>query len=1312
MSLCSESPLLHRSHTPLSVVRFKQKHRNYQAAKATCRCRTHSEICWSVCFTRTRTSAYRGRYWILSRDCLAAGADSAHACLIRDELLHHPFWHGCSPLAKVKMPEQELFDAGSPSYLRFESYPHFDLIIKSCVDLVECSRVPEVEKPQSCAVAAMNGSRPFASDSEQDVPEHDTGVEDGSPSNNNSPSAQRGFPSSDEVENKAKSSYVKLDRPVSAPVLPTKSTTEKRDSARANSTKLPSQRRIPDSAGAGNNLATATKTSGRDGQNNNIDVAELAKLPSTAPAAPIERRSPSRIALLETAFDRDGKPGGGLRKLPKLMFTAADCCVKPIVWSDEIEHLSLPPSRPELLPFAVMTADQRLSSDTDTLERHLKEIYINLKRSDMTTEEAAALMVHLFTYCCHPKLANVIINSSILSLLTKTLPLDSSRSPQRSPVLAGMTCLVVGVLFRFAAFFAPTSTNQVQSLLQGLIIIADQAPSIEPDTRGQSSAKGLDPRRLAISCLGEMLFYMSTQKEWQAATFAWDRLISALRDDDLIVRHYAVRTLCNTLSSCRDESLLSKLMSKQIVAILARSIVEYSGIHDKRPETAVILDVWTTSTQLVVQVLRHLRSPVVKSRSASLQKCSVLLLLAKRNVIRALWCGLQSGVTAERSGLAIASLNVVNVFLELKLDGCRDTETETIELARGDLLERVVSFPEMNAVLEAKAKLIGRRQNQLKLDRSTYRSEATVEDNDASEEEESTLLQAKVVILLYLGIQSSRAFVDRCLQAQVMRLVEHIFAPLATIVRNGQHRCESASASSSFATTATSSGSVNGTTGTRGVPAPGSSPNASETVDALSSLDSHLLQCLMNLVKMSIHTALKLGAECISANERVSESGTGRVTIVATPFKLLESLLRNPACLLQLVHYFVVNDNKQYTFFLRLMTKMLVVFPSENLLEADVDMTTVGVSLGHILLRLFQCATTDAREIVTVESEILYMNLLPALADLISRDPGTTATDNSAELSVTSIRIIYLVLLQFDGNEAEAQITKYRETFVRTCLLPRLYSLLMSDHDRNENVWRFAVELLFGLLSKDESLLAGADAKVLVPAIVQLLDTPSQRNYHSLPSSATKMAKMVAMRGRQGVDQQLYDADIVRCLLSALRFATGEALGGCLMDLLEILLQLLHSRYEVMRKVGSSALAPPAPRQFDNLRDSGPLLTQLCAVHQDRASPSTSGESVAADDSSVDGESPRKGQRAATSDHEAAVADLASRCLIFLSQVRNATSAARTTLLVLTLCFVTCCSFSLRSSTTCCLSPRTTVARPLKASSAGSGAFEPCATAA
>lgn len=1105
------------------------------------------------------------------------------------------------------------------------------LLILSCA-----SRVHGVKNPQSCAVVASRGSQPYASDLEQNDPESDTNVEERSPSNNNT--SPRNEPSR-EPEKKAKTSQIAANRPATAPVQTPKPVVNNCGDLSARALKISSQKRAPESARAGNGFVMADDTRTDAAQRNKMEITELAKLPSTAPAASTQRRSPSRAVLLESAFDRDGKPGGGLRKLSKLILTAADCCVKPIVWSNEIEHLSLPSTRPELLPFAVLTADQLLSSDTEMLERHLKEIYINLKRSDMDTEEAEALMVHLFTYCCHPKLANVIINSSILALLTKTLTLEYSEPSQRSPVLIGMTCLIVGVLFRYAAFFAPTSANQLQSLLQSLISTADQESSIAPS---HSSASDLNSRRLAISCLGEMLFYMSTQKELKAATFAWDRLISALRDDDLVTRHYAARALCNALSSCRDDSLLSKLSSEQVMTILARSIVEYSESYDESQQSAPVLAVWTTTAQVVVQVLRYLRKPAAKNRSASQQKCSVLLLLAKRSVVCALWHGFQSGVTEDRRNLASASLNALNVFLELKVDGCRDTEMETIELARGDLLERVVCFPPLAAVLGLKTKLGDRRQapHDHDLRSEPNGSEAvvtTAEVQCASDEEEATLLQAKVVIFLHLGTQSSRVFVDRCLQAQVMQSVEQIFAPLATIVRNDLPRREPAHTTGSIATTITSS----------------SSSTASQLASSLSSSDSHLLQCLLNLVKALIRTALKLGAECISSNERVRESGTGRTVILATPFKLLESLLRYPACRLQLVHYFVVNDNKQYTFFLRLMTKMLAVFPSENL-DDDAEMPTVGVSLGQILLRLFQCAAADAREIVTVEAEILYTNLLPTLADLIARDPGATATDNSAERSVTSIRVIYLVFLQLDGvtgNEADAKTTKHRETFVRACLLPRLCSLLMGDYERNENVWRFAVELLFGLLSKDESLLSSADSKLLVPAIVQLLDTPRQRSYHSLPSSATKMAKMLVTRGKKFTDQQLYDADIVRCLLSALRFAVRESLGGCLLDLLEILLQLLHTRYEAMRNATSRSPVPSVPRQFGDLIGASPLLAQLCAVYQDRNSPSKAGERTPDNGSAAEGESPNRSMRRAMSDHEAAVADLASRCIIFSSQV-------------------------------------------------------------
>lgn len=945
----------------------------------------------------------------------------------------------------------------------------------------------------------------------------------------------------------------------------------------------------------------------------------IRKAPATAPPKPSNGGAPTRRLLLETAFDRDGKMGGGLRKASKLLFTAGDCCVKPIVCSDDIEDIVLPHVQLESLPFPPVSPEQLLSCDTEVLEKHLKDIYVTLKRVDLDWREQLMVLSHLFSCCHHAKLANVIVNSSILSLLTKKLHLgtsDASPLHDSSKSVVAMTCLILGVLFRFATFFAPSSTDQVHSLVETL---ADIGVFQNDDV----SHHTLDPRRQAVACLGELLFYMSTQREREVPMVGWDRISATLDNDDLVLRHYAARTLCNTLTNCQ-EGLIPTLISEPHVSTLLRNIMEYSEVASDPSRLQLVIGVWVTTTQFLAQVFRYLRSPSMKKILPSKQRSSLLMLCAKRNAIRGLWKGFQTGVASEVADLAISSLNVLNAFVEIKLDGCRDSDRETIELSREDLLERVVTFTEFSTVL-------GKRANIMDASRgSRLKGELNVDGK--LDEDETSLLRAKLILLLYLGVQSNRSFIARCLQAQVFRQVESCFAPLVAIVESELLESNSISDTSSFQSKPSPSSSASTAT-----------TSLQRTMDSMSPANTYLLQCQLNLIKMSVRTALKIAAECISSTERSSDSLSKQVTITAVPFQLLEALLNNHTCRVQLLEYFVANENKQYTFFLRLMAKMLAIFP-EHSLESISDGISVGVYLSKILLLLFQCAADEASDIVLVEQESLYLSLLPALADQITRDStsSTRSQADSAELSVASIRVIYLVLLQFELDPVSVDTEQqHRAQFIRGCLLPRLCVLLTGGHHVNENVWRFAIELLFGLISSDISLLTtGDNTDEVADMIIQLLATPRQHGYHSLPSSATKLVKMLTGNASVKVDK-LYELNIVDRLLSGLSFAAGEALGGCVMDLLEVLLELLHHRYEALRQ--HNRAAQNHPPNFEKWLQCASLMVQLCGVREPTPSPSRA-KSEAADER-------QSGLDTAAGEHGAVIADVASRCLIFLSQV-------------------------------------------------------------
>lgn len=959
----------------------------------------------------------------------------------------------------------------------------------------------------------------------------------------------------------------------------------------------------------------------------------LPRVPRTAPSAQTTRMPANKQIRFGGLFDRDGKPGGGLKKVSKLIFIAADCTVKPIVYSDEIEKIPAPTIRLEELSFQTMSADELLTCKTETLENHLKDVYLSLKSSRATALEKCSVLGYLFTLCLHSKLANVIVNSSILAMLARIMSsLASSTASAANSSLLAMVCLDLGVMFRFATFVAPSSPDQLQALVSTLAKVTRGVPSKRNVAESDRNMQLLTRRR-SVSCLGELLFYVSTQKDWEFPVAGLRCVIELLEDQDLVLRHYAARTICNMLIHCPG-TLLCSLVNEQVATSLVKGLVQLSAENDN----ASLISLRATTTQAIAQLTRHLRTPSSLIQISPQARVAVLLLVSKPSVLQVIWLGIAGKLPS--CELAIASFNVLNSVLEVKTDrgGEENCELAAIEAGKIALLERVSSFSVLAKILEKKSRFEDDAKHEQHCETNdSMRGEASAGGHriryDHEENGVPNLLRAKAMLFIHLGVQLNKPFASGCIQLRYLDLVDRILLLFAPHLRrecgveeNGTSLVTSSSSTSQSEILSTSASS------------------------RLSAADVYMLQCALNLIKISIRTSLKLSADCISAHDSddaIEDRAYSRQTVSSAPFQLFDLLLRNPMCKAQLVRYFVANDGKEYTFFLRLMTKLLVTFSNETLSGDRSEDTKVAVVVSELLLRLFQGTESDISALLSVESETLFTQLMPAVALQLH---GTT-TDGGhfeEELFANCIRIMYMVLLHCDYDLAESETAQFRDVFIKDHLFPCLRVLLASA-SLNENVWRFAIELLFGLVSRDAHLLSQIDASELTEPVLALLKAPQQQEFHSLPSSATKLVKMV-VDSRKGTPDGLYGMGIVEALLAGLEFAGSEMLFSNLADLLAILYQLLFSRYEMLRKVAGRSPSP-MPLKFDKLVLCGPLIVKLCAVRHDQqeaASPQPQ-------------ESPSKKTHAsgfANSQDEVTgadenVADLASRCLVFLSQVRS-----------------------------------------------------------
>lgn len=750
---------------------------------------------------------------------------------------------------------------------------------------------------------------------------------------------------------------------------------------------------------------------------------------SNAPhsAPPAIRQAPRRRVNLNALFDQDGESGSGLRRVSKLIFAAADCRVRAIIDKKKLDGVHAM----ELLPFEAVVAEKLLSCPAETLEGQLKEIYVSLKSPNTDTTTKLSVLTYLHSLCGHARLAHVIVNSSLLKLLVRLLTQEVRSSGSKSPMIP-VACVVLGVLFRFATFIAPSSPGQFQTLIKTLIrVVHDRSADVDGNVVIDESE--LRSRPLALACLGELLFYISTQQDWELPMEGIDCILTCLEDSDLDLRYYALRTLENMFILCADD-FLATLLSEEIMLALIRGLQQYvTPEFDDRAECAALR---TTTTEILAQVLRYLRMPS-KGTVYSRLKRSVMLFFSKPDFLNAVW----QGVLKKRGfiDLNIASLNVINAFLDMKLETEREAEAIAIKSSRTLFLERIIGFP---AILQL------------------LRSEDTGVVNDTKGKNAETLntLRAKTLLLVCLGIQLNRAFLLTFVQHKTLQLVEEVLSPVAIRMTNQD-------------------------------------TDSSSPPLQVSPLEVYVTQCAMNVCKLAIKMALKLGADCFSSHDN-GLSNNSEPRISATPFELLQELLDLPTCRLQLLNYFEVNDNKQFTFFLRLMSKLLASFANQAVTTAggDVADESIGSYVSKILVDLFEFAVAEAVDIVLVEEKLLFSQLLPAVMDNICSPEN--AGENCEAVAMNCIRILHVVLLDFEYGGNKNDDVSYG-VFLRSHLLPHLNSVLSRGGFASQQIAALIAELLRNVLSSDRSLLSVAAELDVVSTLAGISDYYPQLSHYT-----------------------------------------------------------------------------------------------------------------------------------------------------------------------------------------------------------------------
>ncbi len=167
----------------------------------------------------------------------------------------------------------------------------------------------------------------------------------------------------------------------------------------------------------------------------------------------------------------------------------SDSQVKPIVLNRRIEVTPEPHFDASALPFEALTVSEMLGSNQPDLETFLTRVYRCVAHSSPINEKVNALS-YFETLCCDTASANVLINSSLMTLFVRML------RASKAPALRVRLTSVMGLLLRHATYVTEElAASGVVAVLTECLKDANERV-----------------RRRAAATLGELLFYIATQQ--------------------------------------------------------------------------------------------------------------------------------------------------------------------------------------------------------------------------------------------------------------------------------------------------------------------------------------------------------------------------------------------------------------------------------------------------------------------------------------------------------------------------------------------------------------------------------------------------------------------------------------------------------------------------------------------------------------------------------------------------------------------------------------------------------------------------------
>ena len=303
------------------------------------------------------------------------------------------------------------------------------------------------------------------------------------------------------------------------------------------------------------------------------EIRDVGRGPSNSAPAPLPASS-EKLRCAAYPFRAPSRGSSPSSSALSLIMHPSDATVKPIVGNKSIEgNVKVPVFRVSAITsITVKTrAEIKALGEGPALEAYFGTVYKCLASSSTTPNEKSHIFGYLYSVSDLQSVANLIANSSFVTLLLRML-----RKKTGGDVGRASLAFVLGLVVRHASFIAPDASEKEEGLLHVLTGLVREGTGKD---KSGSSSNSAPMRRRGIAALGELIFYIATGADGEGWLLPADTINTLskclIEDEDPVVTLYAAKVVENVLAQAPLGDSVSKRMCTQEIA---QKLVEMSQL--------------------------------------------------------------------------------------------------------------------------------------------------------------------------------------------------------------------------------------------------------------------------------------------------------------------------------------------------------------------------------------------------------------------------------------------------------------------------------------------------------------------------------------------------------------------------------------------------------------------------------------------------------------------------------------------------------------------------------------------------------------